>query len=288
MQVEECSQAILKEFLPILDTKRAGVCIDIGVGTFAFFCELFSRLGFQTIAVEPLPVESLQRLCSRQKIRLIESCISNHDGVCSMYIGIYQGERNLNLSSISPDWWGGSEERIEVNSLTLSSLLADLDLSKITCIKIDVEGSEPVIIKQFIQIPKHLLPTIVIFEYGGGGSKQSGHGGWIENYLNGTIDCLKILKGLGYELVIKLDSSPESIDEYFNLANTELTPETLFEPHNIYGNFIAFRGSPIEIELLKTVCQSYHDSTLGLPAQLPAMGLWNSFIRKIRNRLVYR
>src|SRR4029077_8803890 len=76
MQVEECCSALLELILPSIDKDRSGWAIDVGVGTFCFYCEQFARLGFRTAAVEPLPVEELKNLCSKFNIRLVETCLS--------------------------------------------------------------------------------------------------------------------------------------------------------------------------------------------------------------------
>lgn len=57
MNVEECCQALLAYTLSIVAQQRSHTCIDVGVGTFAFYCKLFAQLGFPTLAVEPLPID---------------------------------------------------------------------------------------------------------------------------------------------------------------------------------------------------------------------------------------
>ena len=38
MRVEACCQSLLAEILPEIDPKKEGYCIDVGAGTFAFYC----------------------------------------------------------------------------------------------------------------------------------------------------------------------------------------------------------------------------------------------------------
>ena len=57
MRVEACCQAVLTDLLPKIDPQRLGKCLDVGVGTFAFYCQKFAELGFEAIAVEPLPIK---------------------------------------------------------------------------------------------------------------------------------------------------------------------------------------------------------------------------------------
>lgn len=173
MNVEPCCLNLLFVLLPLIDQEKKGVCIEIGVGTFAFYCEIFARQGFKTIAVEPLPVDNLKQLCNDLKINLIESCVSDINGQQTLYIGNFQGSENLNLCSLHSDWWGASSKKIEVPSITLSKLITDNTITKITCLKIDVEGAELSIIQQLKELPESLLPSVIMFEYGGGDSKQS-------------------------------------------------------------------------------------------------------------------
>lgn len=253
-----------------------------------FYCELFARLGFETVAVEPLPIESLRHICTHHKVRLIESCISDRDGTCTLYVGTYQGTKNLNLSSISPEWWGRSSESVQVRSLTLSSLVAGLKARQITCMKIDVEGVEPVIIEQFLRLPNRLLPSVVVFEYGGGASRQSNQGGWGAEYLEGTMSCLRILRHLGYGLTTRIDSSPNSGHEIFDLTTVEITPERLFDSHNIYGNFVVFRVPTISTALLRGVCQDYFDNDVEPPEALPIGDRGKTALANLGNRLFHR
>ena len=49
MYVEECCSALLNYILPQVDQAKFGLTIEIGVGTFHFYCSLFKKLGFETM-----------------------------------------------------------------------------------------------------------------------------------------------------------------------------------------------------------------------------------------------
>jgi uncharacterized UPF0146 family protein len=51
VRVEACCQALLEQILPAIDREKTGICLDVGVGTFAFYCKRFARLGFETVAI---------------------------------------------------------------------------------------------------------------------------------------------------------------------------------------------------------------------------------------------
>lgn len=205
MPVEEACQAVLVNVLPVIDPNRAGLCIDVGVGTFAFYCEIFARLGFNSIAVEPMPVNNLREICDRDNITLVETCISDVNGMQNLYIGTYESQDNLNFSSLVQDWWGSSAKAIQVQSMTLAKLLDSTNAQKITCFKVDVEGSESNIIRQFTQLPLTLLPRVVMFEYGGGDTQKSGNKGWSDKFIKATLECLNVLKKCGYTFSIAID-----------------------------------------------------------------------------------
>ena len=101
MRVENCCQALLADLLPTIDPQRSGKCLDVGVGTFAFYCQLFAELGFETIAVEPLPVKKLKQLSEHSQIKLLPMCLSDRDGEQTLYLGKFAGLFNSNFSSLS-------------------------------------------------------------------------------------------------------------------------------------------------------------------------------------------
>ena len=266
MQVEECCQALLAHILPILDEKREGICIDVGVGTFAFFCEIFAKLGFKTVAVEPLPVNALRQVCHSSNIDLIEGCISDIDGIQTLYIGNFQGIENLNLCTLEPDWWGASTETQQVPSLRLSSLLSSVNPLKVTCLKLDVEGAELTIIRQFAELPEALLPSVVLFEYGGGDRKENSQKGWSTKFFNATLECLETLKKCGYSFSLLIDASPDAVEYIFDLQADNLELVEIFSAAAIYGNIISFRTCQFSDNEFKQVCAPFLQKEIGLEA----------------------
>ena len=286
MHVEECCQALLNEILPEVDSDRTGLAIDIGVGTFAFYCQLFDQLKFKTIAVEPLPNNQLKQLCKHRDIQLLESCISEVDGTVDLYIGSYNGEENLNLNSLRPDWWGSTATAKQVQSMTLSKLLQEIVATNITCMKIDVEGMELSIIQQFSQLTESLLPKVLMFEYGGGGTQEDGQGGWSTELLNATLKSLEILRSLGYGQAILVDLAPDSQEQVVDLQS-EKTSTVLFPPQSIYGNIIALRGVQYPEPKIASICQLYRDNQ----AVAPQLRVKESLLRRASvkmRQLIYR
>lgn len=287
MHVEPCCQALLSQILPEVDKKRSGLAIDIGVGTFAFYCEIFEKLQFNTVAVEPLPTEQLRQLCLNRGIRLIESCISQVDGFVNIYIGSYNGEENLNLNSMRSDWWGSTATAKQVRSLLLSSLIEEINADQITGLKIDVEGMELAIIQQLLALPESLLPKVLMFEYGGGGTRESGEGGWSKEILDGTLQSLEILSTLGYGQTILIDCAADTQEQVFDLKLIPLEPTKLFPPQSVYGNIITLRNEQYPESKIASICQPHRDNKAVPPPLKVPESLLRRASRKMR-QLIFK
>ena len=262
MRVEACCQRILSYVLPLVDEKREGICIDVGVGTFAFYCEMFSMLGFKTVAVEPLPVEGVRVLCQYDSITLIEACLSDVNGTKTIHLGNAAAGCDSNYASLESDWFGVSTETRKVQSLTLSKLLLNLNARKVTCLKLDIEGAESTVITKLEGLPKAWLPNIVMFEYGGGaGTKKTSQDGWSPKYLNATMECLRALKECGYNFSIMIDNALDTEARIFDLQSSNLEPDSIFYPNGGYGNIIAFRDFNIAQNELAKVCAPYYEKS---------------------------
>lgn len=241
MQVERCCQALLNVILPEIDPQHGGFCIDVGVGTFAFYCELFAKLGFPTIAVEPVPIPKLKTLCDRRNIQLVEACLSDRNGTQTLYMGNFARFANQNFNSLEPAWFGSSAQTKAVQTLDLTTFFTQYQLQHITCLKLDIEGWEPIVIQQFPQLNTAQLPQLVMFEYGGGSPRYQGKKGWSEDFLAGTLTCLTTLKNCGYGFSILVDYAHAAQVKCFDLQTHLLTPDELFLENALYGNIICFR-----------------------------------------------
>lgn len=257
MRVEACCQALLKQILPSLDPEQTGLCFDVGVGTFAFYCELFAQLGFTTVAVEPCPTDRLLAICQRHPIQLIEQCLSDQVGTQTLHLGQFAKMANANFSSLAPDWFGASAATRQVKTLDLESLLTHVSASSITCFKLDIEGWEPVVIKQFAELPTEQLPKLVMFEYGGGGTVKTGTKGWSPRFFNGTMDCLKTLQQRGYGFSIMVDYAAGTKAKVFDLQTVNLGQDSLFYPNAVYGNILTFHDCRYPVALVEEICAPY-------------------------------
>lgn len=288
MLVEDCCQALLAQILPTVRHTKSDYAIEIGCGTFAFYCELFDRLSFSTIAVEPLPVKNLKKLCKRRSITLVEACITENNGTVDLYVGNYLGNENLNLSSTRPDWWGATTTAKKVASITLKSLIDKFFIEGISCLKIDIEGAEYSVLNQLSSLNLKLLPKVIVFEYGGGGTFESQQGGWAKDFLQDTVNILSLLKSLDYGQLIQIDSEEGSNEKIFDLETVDLITNTLFSPGNIYGNMIVLHGNEyFPKNEIKNVCDNFRNNHL----KAPLLNVTETFSKRISVRfrqLIYR
>lgn len=266
MLVEDCCQALLSEVLPELGRAKTDYAIEIGCGTFAFYCELFDRLGFPSVAVEPLPTNNLRNLCKHRNILLVEACIAENDGTIDLYVGSYLGKENLNLSSTRPDWWGAASMPKSVPSMALKSLINKFSIDEISCLKVDIEGAEYSVLSQLSSLNLRVAPKVIMFEYGGGGTFESQQGGWAEDFLQDTISVINLLKGLGYKQLIQIDSEQGSYEKIFDLRTIDVSANTLFSFGNIYGNMIALHSNNhFSEDKIENVCSKFRDNSLKAP-----------------------
>jgi len=198
MRVKSCCQNLLQEILPTIDPDREGICLDFGVGDFAFYCDLFSKLGFSSVAVEPSPNWNLRRICQRHSIELLECCLSDQNGTQTLYLGEFAILANCNFNSLESEWFASSKKTKQVSTITLLELLRITATSKITCLKLDIEGWEIVVIEQLKTLYSSQLPQVVMFEYGGGCRRYDGEQGWSPKFLTRTMKCLETLQKCGY------------------------------------------------------------------------------------------
>jgi FkbM family methyltransferase len=191
MEFETRTENLLVELLPRVDPDRTGTCIEIGVGTYHWYCELFAKAGYRSIAVEPIPAARFLKRLTRTSITFYEGVVSDQDGTATVYLG--KGD-DTNLSSIRPDWWAATTETKVVPSMTLDTVIRRAGIAALTCLKIDAEGTEERILRQLRGLSPALRPRIVVFEFG---AAVFSEGKWLPHFDCDTMSCLRILQGAG-------------------------------------------------------------------------------------------
>jgi FkbM family methyltransferase len=165
--------------------------VDIGanVGLFSLFVASRAGQDARILAIEPEP-GNLRRLEFNVRanpgvpITIIPKALSDEAGVVAVELDRRDrgGTRTKKI-----DRAGAATATVRVPSQTLLDVLAGEGIDAVDALKIDVEGSEDVILAPFFRdAPPQLWPRLVIVE----DSRPS----W-------KVDLMSIMQGCGYELV---------------------------------------------------------------------------------------
>jgi FkbM family methyltransferase len=230
MEFEQRTEALLGQMLPRVDPSRAGSCIEIGVGTYHWYCDLFAKAGYHSVAIEPVPAGPFIQRLGEGGILFYEGVVGEHDGMVTVYLG---KDGDTNLSSVRRDWWAATEHTRTVVSMTLATVIARSGIGHITCLKVDAEGSEARILKQLLGFPPHLLPRLIVFEFG---AAVWTAGKWLDQFYVDTMECLRILRACGYDNLRTIDVFSE---ERFGHLQLDLDPDIYFGRDSQAGNGIA-------------------------------------------------
>jgi FkbM family methyltransferase len=194
--VERNTLDTLYDLLHEMDPEKRGWCIDGGAGIQDFFGLYFHEWGWQSLIVEPKPSAALLSSLTNH-IMLEAAALCAIDGMVTLYEG-----HDGNTHSLDAQWenvTGHPHANIEtqVPGIRYKSLLEKWGMERITCMKLDIEGSEWDVIRQFLE-GEITLPQIVSIEYGGGFAKSSGMGGWAEPRFTNVLKCIDVLRACGY------------------------------------------------------------------------------------------
>ncbi|MBC6112184.1 FkbM family methyltransferase [Pedobacter fastidiosus] len=232
---EILSQSIINKLTEYFDPTKKGFAIEIGIGTDNFYCVEYKKSGLKCIAIDPIPHQPFVNIARELNINFEKVCIYDFEGEITFY-----SNELTDLSSINENWWGiDKKNKQNVQAILFQTLLDKYSIINITFLKVDTEGTEFEILKQLEGINPTRLPCIIEFEYGGGGLKKNGINGWSHEYFNKVIKILHILKRLGYEQGLILESN--EIENLFFDVNKVTSFESLFKNHFEYGNLIIFK-----------------------------------------------
>ena len=134
--------------------------VDIGANM-GFFSFAAARLGAKVVAVEPNP-----RLCERIRFNQTLNGISNFD----LFQAAVGGEEGTALLSDPQDFGQATlrdtQKGIEVRIRPLVNILAEAGVTRIDCLKIDIEGYEDeALLPFFASADRSLWPKHIVFEH---------------------------------------------------------------------------------------------------------------------------
>ena len=156
----------LKLFLSPGDT-----FIDCGanIGVYSLMAEMLVGEQGRVVAVEP-GKDSVRRLrrnlaLNHSSIQVVNKALSEQEGVTRLY---HSGDGPAAFSLVET---AGNGDYEEVETTTLDAVVQQAGLSRVDCIKIDVEGYEPIVLGGGRNVLQHHHPH-VIFEINSNGAKR--------------------------------------------------------------------------------------------------------------------
>ncbi|MBI5675207.1 MAG: FkbM family methyltransferase [Nitrospirae bacterium] len=149
------------------------VFIDCGANIGVFTIKAATLVGQNglVIAIEP-GLESISRLQKNialngfSNVRVIEKVLSDEEGIFRLY---HTGGGPVAYSLVGNE---GAEFE-DVQAIPLDKLIKELRLDRFDCLKIDVEGAEPLVISGAVNSISRYRPKI-IFEINSAGTRRSG------------------------------------------------------------------------------------------------------------------
>lgn len=194
--VERNTLDTLYDLLHEYDPDKTGWCIDGGAGIQDFFGLYFSEWGWQSLIVEPKPSPALLNSLTND-IMLEAAALCATDGIVILYEGHDGNTHSLDTAWENVTGHPHKNTALDVPGIRYQTLLEEWSIDKVACLKLDIEGSEWSVIRQFIE-DSVTLPTIVSIEYGGGYAKSSGMGGWSVERFGNILKCIDVLRACGY------------------------------------------------------------------------------------------
>lgn len=168
------------------------VFIDVGanIGAYTVFVAGLGLKGARLIAIEPLP-DLFARLTynialdAGQPVKAIACALSDKDGEMALFV--HQGNRGQSSLKVV-GWESGQGEMLTVPTMTLERLLKEERLDRVDAVKLDVEGSEDLILVPFFaSAPQSLWPKHIILE---------------RSPSRWRVDCVELCRANGYEIAL--------------------------------------------------------------------------------------
>jgi FkbM family methyltransferase len=181
------------------------VFVDIGanIGVYSLIASTLVEPDGSVIAIEP-GTDSVRRLRhnvelnNNASIRIVNKALADEDGVTQLY---HTGDGPSAFSLVAVDQSSDSEE-VEVT--TLDHLVRELNLDRLDCLKIDVEGFEPLVLRGAVESIRRFHPKI-IFEINSTGAHRSGRP---------VSEAWELLKDEGYQFYRLDNGKLDSISRF--------------------------------------------------------------------------
>jgi FkbM family methyltransferase len=241
MNTEQATDYFLQHLLG--SGQDGQIFVEVGLGSCDWSFQWAVKTGLRCVAVEPLPVPMLRAACQAEGVLLIEAAVGSAAGEAVMHHGELNGFGIPDTSSTRADWWAVGGKTTTVHMLSLQDVIHRAGEGAIACLKVDVEGAEAEVLSGLGDLADGTLPEVVAFEYGGGGSRRSGSGGWDQESFASTEKCLKLLRERGYSWGLVCEKTLE-LPQSFQLRDLSPGLESLLPDSFEVGNLIVSRSAP--------------------------------------------
>jgi FkbM family methyltransferase len=131
--------------------RRGGVFLDVGANSYkndSTTDALEKTLGWSGVAVEPQPQFAEDYARFRPRTILVQAFASDHSGTTTLYVP----ERWPGLASSDPAYVAGNAGKViamQVQMMTLDSILTQAKVDKLDFMSMDIENAEPVALAGF-------------------------------------------------------------------------------------------------------------------------------------------
>lgn len=251
MNVELATDLFLQIYLSQTHRTEKGAFIEIGLGNINYSFRWARKLGFKCYGVEPLVSANLRNLARLNDVDLTEAAVSTATGQSPIYMGSLNGQPLSDISSLNPEWWGVGTETRTVSTVSLGDYISAKAIKHVSCLKVDTEGSELLVISGLRALQRDQLPCSVVFEYGGGGIKKLRKGGWEPKFFENTVACLKVMKCLGYTQAMVIEKNARQLQCFELKAISNFDP--LFPENAEVGNIICIRHEIPPVKLSECI-----------------------------------
>lgn len=192
-RVEEQTWMALRGTVLHVDPHRVGWCVDAGVGEDNYYFTWFQRLGFESLAIEPVPTASAREQARLSGVDMIESALGAASGMAEMH---HFPDRPLH--TLNADFIGASDAVTTVPVVTLADVLDLYGIDFVNALKLDIEGAELDVLAQIPALPPERRPLVVAFEFGGVYEAWTERGPWSPERVARLFERLTVLYALGY------------------------------------------------------------------------------------------
>lgn len=230
--VEQNTWEHIQTHITRLDPDRRGWCVDAGVGDGDYYFEWFAGLGYKTLAIEPLLTEAARFALANHNILFIEAALADYEGEAQLHT------THSGIHSLKEGLFGDSEGAHTVPVHTWRYVIELIGIEHIAALKLDIEGSEGMIIRQLWDNP---LPSVMSFEFGGVWQRASGRGQWSPQSMVELLINLRLLWRLGYREGVVISSGDSDRVMPITLGR-RMDIEALFTPDCGWGNIVVWRG----------------------------------------------